>query len=123
MVDYDHAKGIGTGAIKTYGPPGNERLHERPSVCPPPCSSCPKRGPEHEKEHVLSWRNRRTLEFYREVKATFGKSLSDDAANDAVVQRNFALLDKLFAEHQQDRLAEVVGRAVRNEIADLFSKR
>lgn len=123
MVDYDHANGIGSGTAKTFGPPGNEQPQLRPSVCPPPCKSCPKQGPEHEQEYVLSAHNWRTLEFYREVKATFGKALSEQAANDPVVQRNFALLNRMFGEHEQDRLADVVGRAVRNEIASLFSRR
>lgn len=122
MVDYDHAKGVGSGAIKKWGPPGGEQDHVRPSVCPPPCGSCPKKGPEREKEFVLSARNRRTLEFYRQVKATFGKALSEEAAADEIVKRNFALLDRMFGEHEQERLAEVVGRAVRNEVAGLFRR-
>lgn len=112
MVDYDWQTGTGSGEVQQWGPPTNRRPHERNKDCPPPCHSCPKKGPEHEREFVLSDKNWRTLEFYEQTKATFGRGLTEEEARDEIVQRNFAALDRLFASADQEGMSEAVLRGV-----------
>jgi len=112
MIDYDWLNGVGSGAIKTFGDPKKPQLLERLKSNPPPCGSCPKKGPQHEHEFTLSTANMETLAFYRETKATFGRGLSEEEARDAVVRRNFLILDQMFAGAEQGDLGETVANAV-----------
>jgi hypothetical protein len=112
MVDYDWQTGGGSGEIQQWGPPSNRQSHERSKDCPPPCHSCPKKGPQHEHEFVLNDKNWRTLEFYRQTKATFGRGLTDEEARDEIVRKNFSVLDQLFAAADQEETSEAVSRGV-----------
>ncbi|HEX7379337.1 MAG TPA: hypothetical protein VF278_19600 [Pirellulales bacterium] len=115
MVDYSFADGTGSGEIVMLGPPGDktkQRPLERPSHCPPVCKlgerKCPKGSPEREAEFLLTEANWQALKFYRETRATFGRGLSEEAANDGIVRRNFVILDKLFGELRETQAADNV---------------
>jgi hypothetical protein len=112
MVDYDWLYGGGTGEIKTFGDPKNPQKLERAKDNPPPCGSCPKKGPQHEREFLLSEKNCRALQFYRQTKATFGRGLTKREANDAIVRRNFSILDGLFAGAEREGLSNAISVAI-----------
>ena len=112
MIDYDWVNGRGSGAIQQIGPPEAREPHPRPTGCPPPCASCPKKGPQHEREFRLSEKNWLTLDFYRQTKATFGRGLSEEEARDGIVRRNFAALDELFDGTNRERLSEALAVGV-----------
>ena len=65
----------------------------RPTGVPPPCGKCPKRSPQQAHEHELSPKNRRTLELYFRVRATFGTCLTERMRRDALLASNLALVD------------------------------
>lgn len=98
------------------GPPGAKKPMERPKNSPPPCSMCPKKGPEHEKEFILSERNIQTLIFYRETRSTFGRGLSEEEAQDSIVRRNFSILDNLFAEAERKAAGYEASRALAGQL-------
>lgn len=94
------------------GPPDAQQPMARPKESPPPCGLCPKKGPEHEHEFVLSLKNLQTLAFYQETKATFGRGLTEEEAQDSVVRSNFEILDRLFARLERERQAQAVSVAL-----------
>jgi len=91
MVDYDWQDHSGTGRVKKCG---GGRM-DQPRVVPPPCDRCPKISPAHEHEFVLSDKNRRALEFYREVRATCGRRLTEEMLADRTLVQNLTLIDSI----------------------------
>jgi hypothetical protein len=112
VINYDFLTGAGDGKAKTWQGPNGPQPLERTKDNPPPCGSCPKKGPQYEREFLLSEKNWLTLEFYRQTKATFGRGLSDEEARDEVVRRNFVTLDDLYAAVEQEGTREAVSRGV-----------
>lgn len=87
---------------------------ERPPRSKPPCFKCPKcagfkeKSPEVGKTATLSSRNRKTLRIYYEVKATSGRTLTDEEARDPILRDNLArieqILDSIDREQRQTAL-------------------
>lgn len=97
LIDYDWDAGTGTGEYLEYEiSPGVGKPIERRADQPTPCGKCPKKSPEQEHEYVLTEANYQALAHYREAKAMGFRGLSDEEATDAVVRRNFVLLDQVF---------------------------
>lgn len=97
LIDYDWGESTGSGQPRTYqSGPTEYKPIERRADQPPPCAKCPKKSPEQEHEHVLTEANYQALAHYREVKAMGFRGISDEEATDAVVRRNFVLLDQVF---------------------------
>jgi hypothetical protein len=118
LVDYSWIDGTGTGEVRKWQSGPNEwKPLERKADNPAPCKSCPKKGPEHEREFILTEASVRALHFYQETKATFGKGLSEEAANDSVVRQNFSILDQLFDRVEKSRDAEAFAVAMESVIA------
>lgn len=122
-MDYDWTTHTGSGRRKMAGKPGasNYRPVERPANTPLPCqvqdegaaegtSRCPKGSPAEEKSRVLNERNRKALEFYRRVKATGGKALTEAMAQDGALQKNFAIIDDIVRAAEQRELARAIAR-------------
>jgi hypothetical protein len=71
-----------------------------------PCYTCPKcqasqtKTPASGRRSELGARGHAALEFYLTAQATHGRSLSDETAADSLVQRNFAILEWSFRQHQ-----------------------
>lgn len=109
VVDYDWHTGAGTGLPKraTWSD-DPEALHERPAMTKPPCDQCPKKGPENEWKFQLTEANWKTLDLYRQNKATFGRALNEAAVKDALLCSNFAILDQIFSRTDLEQLSEAI---------------
>ncbi|MDE2472545.1 MAG: hypothetical protein KGL35_28410, partial [Bradyrhizobium sp.] len=113
LVKYSWPTAEGTGEpLMWQSGPGEWKPVERRENQPPPCGLCPKKGPEHEHEFVLSLKNLQTLAFYQETKATFGRGLTEEEAQDSIVRSNFEILDRLFARLERERQAQAVSAAL-----------
>jgi hypothetical protein len=77
--------------------------HKLRRIGAPPCKTCPKESPEKAKEHELSERNYRTLELYYASRAMSCANLTDDMKRDAIVQRNFAIIDRIVRAYESER--------------------
>lgn len=96
--------------IKTAKPVlrGGAKQARKPSQ-PTPCGQCPKRGPEHEKEMILSRKNARTLEIY--LAARVG-GLTELEREDRLLRRNLAIVEQIFIQWNRQRTADAIGGAV-----------
>lgn len=113
VIDYDWETGVGSGLPeKAKWSQDPNALHERPEGNKPPCNICPKRGPEHEREFILSRKNLRTLKLWQETRSTYGRGLSEREAADAMLRKNFATLDRLWKELEREQQGEVLATAV-----------
>lgn len=72
-------------------------------IGPPPCKACPKESPEKAKQHELSDRNYRTLELYYASRAMGCVNLTDDMKRDAILQRNFSIIDRIVRAYESER--------------------
>lgn len=88
-----------------------------PQIRPPgstmPCGNCPKKSPEHAKEFELTPQNVKAWRWWLEARAT---GLTDAEKSDAIVRRNFGILEAIWAEWQRKRQAE----ATAIELGKLF---
>jgi hypothetical protein len=88
----------------------------RPKQVPPPCKDCPKVGPEHEADHLLTAKNLKTLLLYREVQATCGACLSERERQDPLLLRNLSIVGGLVREYeakqQSDRMQLAMMKAL-----------
>jgi hypothetical protein len=75
---------------------------------PPPCKDCPKMGPEHESEVVLSEKNWQTYRFAQAVKATCGACLSERARTDPILLQNLAVVEEVTRQYEQYQLTQAV---------------
>lgn len=66
-----------------------------------PCESCPKKSPDQAHKYVLSEKNMRTYQFYRESRAMGFANLTEAMKNDDTLRRNFAIIDEI--ERQTER--------------------
>jgi len=113
LVNYSWSTGEGTGEpLKWESGPNEWSPVERKANQPTPCGSCPKKGPQYEREFLLSEKNARALAFYRQTKATFGRGLSEEEAQDGTVRRNFSILEGLFAGAEREGLTNAISLAV-----------
>lgn len=114
VVDYDWQTHQGSGKPKRakHQPDDPEALHERPPGNRPPCSGCPKKGPENDQRYRLSPKNWKTLTLWQETRATFGRGLSEAEANDAILRRNFSMLDGLVRDIEQEQMGETIAYAL-----------
>ncbi len=104
-----------TGERDTFLGAEGTRLDVIRSV-PPPCETCPKQGPERERDWVLSEKNLASMVLYRQVKATGGLCLTPRERRDAVLAYNLAVIDGvvqeceriLAARKERERLRELV---------------
>lgn len=111
-MDYEWISGRGTGKPKPDPRKEGEFLPRTEKHGPPPCHSCPKKGPHNEHLYQLSERNLQAVIHYQNHKATFGRGLSEAEATDSIVQRNFAILDRVFAEADRERLSDAISRSL-----------
>lgn len=63
------------------------------------------------------------LRFYRETKATYGRGLTEQEAQDPIVRRCFAILDREFERAEQDRQADNLALAVSNALVRAFPRK
>jgi hypothetical protein len=94
----------------------NAARRPRPANTPTPCAKCPKCEGFTEKSSrigrlvTLSDKNRRTIQVYYEVQATFGRCLSEVAANDAVLVQNMGIIAEAIAEFEREQGNTVGGK-------------
>jgi hypothetical protein len=81
---------------------------------------CPKESPEKEREHLLSDRNRKTVDLYLEVKTLGGVLLTAAERGDPLLRRNLSIVDRLYRQWEREREAELLGIEVANNVAALF---
>lgn len=72
-----------------------------------PCHTCPKKSPEQAHLYELSDRNKLAVEFYFTTRAMSGLNLTDDMRQDAIVQRNLAIIDRIIRPYEAERSALV----------------
>lgn len=118
VVDYDWQTGQGTGKPERAKDQPNdpEALYERPAGNRPPCQSCPKQGPANERLFRLSKKNWKTFLLWQQTRSTFGRGLSELEARDAVLRRNFSILDGLMRKIEQESMANAIASAVRSAV-------
>lgn len=95
------------------------KIQPRPPGVPTPCGSCPKKSPENWERIKPTRRTFATLELYRRNKATFGRALNEHEVNDEWLQKNFAILDDVFASHERANQQRSQQRVMRNLIASI----
>ena len=106
VIRYDWLKHEGSGEREIDEATGEPMERDGP----PPCKEgrrsstlCPKECPEKEKEHVLSEKNYRAWNFYREVRAA---GLPEEMKTDRVLMKNLALIDHIVRDGEQYQLAK-----------------
>jgi hypothetical protein len=77
--------------------------HKLRRIGPPPCKTCPKESPEKAHEHELNDRNYKTLELFYAARAMNCSNLSDDLKRDAILQRNFSIIDRIVRTYESER--------------------
>lgn len=96
-----------TGEKKTYkaGPRREEMPWVRPLCVPTPCGDCPKKSPEEAERCKLSNKNWRTWQLFKEMRATNGAAFTPAMRRDRVLLQNFAVLDCIQRQYEQEQLA------------------
>lgn len=89
---------------------GGQKQRRSPSQ-PTPCGSCPKKSPENAREITLDAKNHRTLRLYLRNRALWGRALTEEEAADAIIQRNFGLLDLLLRKYERSQAALEIASA------------
>jgi hypothetical protein len=89
----------------------------RPPGAATPCHECPKGSPEREQEHVLTDRNWQTLTLYLRNRALLGLVLSPRERSDALLQRNFAIIDTQIRKQELHEPAEAMSLSVMSQLA------
>lgn len=93
------------------GPDRKEVPQPRPKGTPTPCSTCPKKNPEHASRLKLSEKNRKTYQLWQRARATHFAYVPERLRNDPILARNFAELDWVHQhviEQRQHRMMQVV---------------
>lgn len=60
-----------------------------------PCSTCPKESPEKASQYELTAQNMAAVHFYYTTRAMRGANLSERMKTDAILQRNFAIIEQV----------------------------
>lgn len=77
-------------------------------VGPPPCWSCPKKGPEQAHEFELSKQGFELYNLYRKVKATSGACLTEEQRSSSILADRLALIDTIVEADKAVKLAKQV---------------
>ena len=95
-----------TGERKTYrrGPKREEVPMTWPRGTAPPCKTCPKESPAKERDHILNFRNLKTLAIYQQVRATSGHCLTEAERADPVLRQNLAIIDAIVRKYEHHQL-------------------
>lgn len=91
------------GATGRKGEIAQRNGHDLPRIGKPPCKTCPKESPEKAHEHELSERNYRTLELFYASRAMSCANLTDAMKQDAIIQRNFSIIDRIVRTYESER--------------------
>lgn len=81
---------------------------------PTPCIGCPKGSPAEESQHVLSWRNVRTVQLYLRNRAMMGHLLNEAERGDPLLQRLFAIIDGIVRAADRDDQSRMLTAAIDN---------
>ena len=101
-----------TGQRKQVGRKGHRKPQPRPPGIPLQCGNCPKRSLAESKKIELSEKNRLAYRAWAEVKATYGKAMSERMAADGIVRQNFSIIDSVTTECERHLNAKALGKQV-----------
>jgi hypothetical protein len=76
---------------------------------PTPCRHCPKESPAKAKALTLSDAHSATLELYLRSRATSGRSLTEQEAQDPILQQHFAIIDTVWRSFDKRDSARLLG--------------
>lgn len=68
-----------------------------------PCVTCPKKSPDQARHYELSERNLQAVEFYYITRAMNGANLSEDMKQDAIVQLNMGIIDRIVRPFEAEQ--------------------
>ena len=96
-----------------YGDDGKIVKHRgkdqrRPPNTKTPCRTCPKKSPDEAHQYELSPKNEKAVQFYFATRAMSGANLTDELKQDAIVQRNLSIIDRIIRQHEQESAVAAV---------------
>lgn len=99
---------IPEGKLETYQTDEGDLPVLRYDV-PTPCSTCPRGGPEYERNFRLSARNLEMVDLYDRVKASLGAyRVPDVLAEDRLFSENMLIVDRAIASAMAAMQAEAM---------------
>lgn len=92
-----------TGNIRR-SPDGKPKLRIAGSRTP--CEKCPKKSPSREWEFALTPANVKTIQLYFAARATGGRVIPDDLANDQLLLQNLSHVDRIVSAWETTQSAD-----------------
>lgn len=87
-----------------------------------PCRTCPKKSPQEAHLYELSPKNERAVEFYYTTRAMRGVNLTDAQKQDAILQQNMGIIERIIQAYEQEQQAAGAVSSVSSALSALGGK-